>query len=58
MAPASRTAIDLRNEVDYFLRKGIPILAEMATVFATEEAAFQYLLAEKRLDNSQLRNMW
>jgi hypothetical protein len=30
-------------------RKGIPSLEEMATVFATEEAAFQYLFVENVL---------
>jgi tRNA(Ile2) C34 agmatinyltransferase TiaS len=46
MAPATRKALDQRNEPGRRLRKGIPALAEMATVFATEEAAVEYLLGE------------
>jgi hypothetical protein len=49
MAPANRKAIGQRTDRDQRLRKGIPTLAEMTAVFASEEAAVQYLLDENVL---------
>jgi hypothetical protein len=49
MPPANRKELAVRSARDQRLRKGIPSLAEMAPMFASEEAAVTYLLAQNVL---------